>query len=69
MGGGGWTVAIWALLIVAAAWLVVMLLRRGAGPRETSQQILQHRLAAGEIAPQEYEHRKGLLDHDVPSGS
>ena len=54
--------AVWVLLIVGAVWLVAVLLRRDAGPRETPHQILQRRLAAGEITPQEYEQRKALLD-------
>lgn len=34
-------------------------------PRETPQQVLQRRLANGEISPEEYEKRKVLLDRDV----
>ena len=34
-------------------------------PRETPHEVLQRRLASGEIAPEEYEKRKGLLDRDA----
>jgi putative membrane protein len=59
---GGWMLAIWLLLVVAAVWLVMALLRRDARPRETPRQILQRRLASGEITPQEYHERMALLD-------
>jgi putative membrane protein len=36
-------------------------------PRETPQQVLQRRLANGEITPDEYEKRKALLDRDAGS--
>ena len=36
-------------------------------PRETPQQVLQGRLANGEITPDEYEKRKALLDRDAGS--
>jgi len=34
-------------------------------PRETPHEVLQQRLASGEIAPEEYEKRKVLLDRDA----
>ncbi|MFZ2648762.1 MAG: SHOCT domain-containing protein [Burkholderiaceae bacterium] len=34
-------------------------------PRETAHEVLQRRLASGEIAPEEYEQRKALLDRDA----
>jgi putative membrane protein len=68
MHGSGWMFVIWVLLVVAAVGLVAALLRRDAGPRETPRQILQRRLASGEITPQEYEQRKALLDRDGPGG-
>ena len=36
-------------------------------PRETSQEVLQRRLANGQITPDEYEKRKSLLDRDAGS--
>ncbi len=64
MGGmhGAWWI-FWILLIgviVFVAWG-----RRGQR-RETPHDVLQRRLAAGEVTPEEYEKRKALLDRDVP---
>ena len=33
-------------------------------PRETPHEVLRRRLANGEIAPDQYEERKALLDRD-----
>ncbi len=67
MGGmhGLWWI-FWLVLIgviVFAAWG-----RQGEQhhrPRETPHQVLQRRLASGEISPDEYEKRKALLDRDA----
>jgi putative membrane protein len=40
-------------------------LPRGSGRRDDPKTILQRRLAAGEITPQQYEERKALLDRDA----
>ena len=67
MGGmhGLWWI-FWVLLIGV---LVFYLSGRRGDPRrparETPHEILQRRLAAGEIAPEEYEKRKALLDRDA----
>jgi putative membrane protein len=37
--------------------------------RETPHEVLQRRLASGEIAPEEYEKRKALLDPDAGAKS
>ena len=34
-------------------------------PRETPLDVLKRRLASGEIAPEQYEQRKALLDRDA----
>ena len=34
-------------------------------PRETPLEVLQRRLASGEIAPEQYEQRRALLDRDA----
>jgi putative membrane protein len=34
-------------------------------PRETPFDLLQRRLASGEIEPEQYEQRKALLDRDA----
>ncbi|MEO8125383.1 MAG: SHOCT domain-containing protein [Burkholderiales bacterium] len=36
------------------------------GRRQTPHEVLQRRLANGEITPEEYEKRNALLDRDVP---
>ena len=61
--------ALWWLFWIA---LVGVLLYVGFGrsggrrrpPRETPLEVLQRRLAAGAITPQQYEERKALLDRD-----
>ena len=35
------------------------------GQRETPLDVLKRRLASGEIAPEQYEQRKALLDRDA----
>ena len=35
--------------------------------RETPREVLQRRLADGQITPEEYEQRKALLDRDASS--
>ena len=67
MGGmhGFWRI-FWVLLIgvlVFYGWGRPNSPRRGA--REKPHEMLQRRLASGEIAPDEYENRKALLDRDT----
>ncbi len=38
---------------------------QGRRPRETPREVLQRRLANGEITSDEYEKRKALLDRDA----
>jgi putative membrane protein len=73
LGWGGWLVmsvgmvALWALLIFG----VVALARRGFGPRdhesrvqapsEPAVDILERRLASGELSIEEYEERRAAL--------
>jgi putative membrane protein len=57
-------------------WLVVVLgvwalTRSGvcghrSRAKETPHQVLQRRLASGDITPEQYEARKALLDRDAP---
>ncbi len=69
MGGmHGWWWLLWLVLIAVvfiAAWLGWSGWSR-SGPRrhESPQEILQRRLASGEITAQDYEQRKRLLDRD-----
>lgn len=66
MGGmhGAWWI-FWILLVGALAffaWGQPGRRRR----RETPHEVLQRRLANGEITPDDYEQRKALLDRDAP---
>lgn len=54
----------WIGAIAAFVWLLTAAPR--GRPRETPLQILQRRLAAGEISEQEYEARKRTLERDGP---
>jgi uncharacterized membrane protein len=61
-GWNGWMIAMmmaWPLLITVAVWAVVALTRdRGkSGPRE----ILDQRLARGEVTPEQYQQTLDLL--------
>ena len=70
MGGmhGLWWI-FWVLLV----GVLVFYLWGGRGerrrPRETPHEVLRRRLANGEIAPEEYEKRKALLDRDAGAKS
>lgn len=66
MGGmhGYWWI-FWVLLVcvlVFYGWGAKGEQRRR--PRETPHEVLQRRLASGEITSEEYESRKSLLDRD-----
>ncbi len=67
MGGMHWLWWIFWLLLVGA--IVYSAWGRADGqrrrPRETPHQVLQRRLASGEISSDEYEKRKALLDRDA----
>lgn len=57
----------WIVLVVALVFWggTGSAMRRGKPPRESPHEVLRRRLAAGEIAIQEYEQRKALLDRDT----
>ena len=70
MGGmHGWWWLLWIVVIGAVLFYGLSRpARRGDRPRETPHEVLRRRLAAGEIAPPEYEGRKALLDRDAGPG-
>ena len=53
----------WLILVVALLYTVWSPQQRW-GHRETPQELLQRRLARGEISPEAYEQTKTLLDRD-----
>lgn len=68
-GTGSWVgmvilmVLFWGLVIVGILWLV----RSAAGTQPPSQRadamaVLDHRLASGEISPEEYQERRQLIE-------
>ncbi len=63
MGGMGWGMWFFWLIIIVGAVIVIALLVRSAGNRggavapETPEQILKRRFAAGEIGEEEYRKR------------
>ncbi len=74
--GAGWwivmalmMVVFWALIILGAVWLV----RSLAGGHHTIRhrdplEVLDHRLASGEISAEEYRERRELLEKGGGSG-
>ena len=60
---------LWWLFWIAVVFALVLWGRGGSPartdrPRETSREVLQRRLASGEISTEEYEKRKTVLDRD-----
>jgi putative membrane protein len=68
---GGWLlmVAFWALIFVGVFWLI----RAAAGPDRESphdaSEILERRLAQGEISTEEYRERSAALAHSTPKAT
>jgi putative membrane protein len=68
--GSGWwilmaflMVVFWVLVIAGVVWLVRSLAETARGPRRSDPlEILDHRLASGEITPEEYRERRATLD-------
>ena len=55
-------ILLWGLVIAGIVWLLHDLAgRRERGSGRTPLDVLDHRLASGEITPQEYEERRRLL--------
>jgi putative membrane protein len=75
--GAGWWVLMammmivfWGLVILGAVWLVRTLVhdRRGH-PGPSAAELLDRRLANGEISPEEYRERRAVLRGGEESGS
>ena len=69
-GAGAWIVMMvfmlifWGLVILGVAWLVREVTgRQRETEREEPLDILQRRLAAGELSVEEYERRRAVLGH------
>ena len=56
----------WCLLMVPPPRLSDLRPERRR-PRESAHELLQRRLASGDITAEEYEKRKALLERDAPS--
>ena len=54
-----WTVGL--VFIAGVLWLLFSALRESSGAKETAEEILRRRLAAGEIDTEEYERRLAAL--------
>ncbi|HET9152511.1 MAG TPA: SHOCT domain-containing protein [Solirubrobacterales bacterium] len=75
--GAGWwilmalmMVVFWGLVIVGAVWLIRTLVgeRRGHG-HGSPLEVLDHRLASGEINPEEYRRRRSVIQGKETGGS
>lgn len=77
LDGGWWIVmalgmlVFWGLVIVGALWLVRELggSRQGSRGAPDPLATLDHRLAAGEISPEEYRERRAILSGEDPDAS
>lgn len=66
LGMGGMHAVGWIFwLAVVGVLLYLAFGRAGRQRRETPLEVLQRRLAAGEITTEDYERRKALLDRDA----
>lgn len=60
--GGFLMLAVWAALIALVVIAVRWSMQQGTGRRSSALDILQQRLAKGEIDPKEYDERKKALE-------
>ncbi|HEX6455975.1 MAG TPA: SHOCT domain-containing protein [Solirubrobacterales bacterium] len=75
--GAGWwilmalmMVVFWGLVIVGAVWLVRALVGERHGHAYRSPlEVLDHRLASGEISPEEYRRRRSVIQGKETGGS
>jgi putative membrane protein len=63
MGGGWWPLMMlgWGVFWVAVIWLIVTQVRSGPAHEPSPREILDRRLARGEISPDEYERLRDTL--------
>lgn len=66
MGFFGWTTMIvfWVAVVVLLVWGIRAAQISGSGTRPDALDVLERRLAAGEIDPAEFEERRELLEDD-----
>jgi putative membrane protein len=78
MSTGGWifsilgTLIILALIVAAIVWIVSAAGNRGGGraaPAVSAREILDQRLASGEIAPEQYDQLREKLDATAAKSS
>jgi uncharacterized membrane protein len=68
MSTGGWifsilgTLIILALIVGVIVWIVSEAGNRGSSPAVSAREILDQRLARGEIAPEQYDQLREKLD-------
>ncbi len=73
-GWNGWMIAmmlLWPVVIGVAVWAVASLTRSSgdaSGARETPRQVLDRRLASGEIDAAQYHQTRALLDNGAMIG-
>lgn len=75
--GAGWwilmalmMVVFWGLVIVGAVWLVRSLVgERHGHHRGSALEVLDHRLATGEISTEEYRERRSVIQGNEKGGS
>jgi putative membrane protein len=70
VGMHAWWWLVWVIVIGVLFVALFVALRGGSArrygtSRESANAVLQRRLAAGEVTPQQYEERKALLDRDA----
>jgi len=63
-GGGGWWIAWWLVWIIIIVGVFSWWTPNRRPVRVTPLEVLQHRLANGDITPEEYERRHALLVRD-----
>lgn len=63
MGAGGWLLMtlLWVALLGTVVWAIARVVPPRAGPAESPEEILDRRLARGEIGPAEYDTLRAKL--------